>query len=292
MIKVFTLLLLTAVSGLAAMGGGTRAASDTVAYGNTIRILTSGTGISSEESQNIASFSLAVDALVGWENTIFWTFRSTQSVGSGTSVPSLGGFVTAPGTFAGTPTWGSNGLTFSSANYVTANGASALFQNAGTGYLFVVAQDVARSGGSASHIAAAWSTSAAGFARAAIYTRAASQQVFAAGGRRLNADSFQSSTVPSADARAILEGRFDWAAGTMTLVADGVVAASGAFSSGAGVTSDTTSALVSFGGDTAANNLPGNLALVLAVRALPTLSVAGHLRGAYKRTIGQGLGLP
>lgn len=277
---VFAILLFAVTSGLAAMGGGTRAASDTVAYGNTIRILTSGTGISSEESQNIASFIIRIDALIGWENTMFWTLRSTQSVGSGTLVPSLNLAHTGTMIGAGT-TWSSDGATLSASgtNYVN----TGWVQNNSTLLLFTAAR--AENGGIV----------------------AAQDLVNSSANRVFNVGSGGGSAVFTANTTFLsvnVGGDANTTFTTRTLVYNPVLGGRKTVNRSVGVgtvsftdlkipTSQPVLLGVRFNGTTAANQLEGAVAAFGGFNAPSAdLNLIYSIHDIYRQTIGQGLGLP
>jgi hypothetical protein len=60
----------------------------------------------------INGFVKGLKALGLWSNTIYWTLRSAQNAGTGTTAYSLSGLGTFNGTLAGTPnpTWGTDGI--------------------------------------------------------------------------------------------------------------------------------------------------------------------------------------
>ena len=58
-------------------------------------------------------FTRGMKALDLWRSTVCWPMRNYQNVGSGATVYSLGGLGIFNGTAVNSPTWGSNGFTFS-----------------------------------------------------------------------------------------------------------------------------------------------------------------------------------
>lgn len=139
-LSILFFLIVGLLNSRAGWGEGSAAANNVVAYQNNIRVLTSGTGVSQAESYNLGSFSLRIDHAVGWEHVVFWTLRSTQNAGAGTTVYSLGGLGTYNGTMVNGPTWGANGITVGTSGFITALGlpemnqqVSMMFIGAGSG---------------------------------------------------------------------------------------------------------------------------------------------------------------
>lgn len=97
------LLLLLPFAAYPASGVGSKAATDTMAYRNSLQL-------GAEPTKQMLGFAVAADAIVGWQNLVYWTFRPTQTVAEGTTVQSIGGFGSYPGTLTNGPTWGANGL--------------------------------------------------------------------------------------------------------------------------------------------------------------------------------------
>lgn len=62
----------------------------------------------------INDFVVGVKSLGLWNDMVCWPLRSTQNAGSGTTAYSLGGFGTYNGTLVNSPTWGTDGITFTS----------------------------------------------------------------------------------------------------------------------------------------------------------------------------------
>jgi len=70
-------------------------------------------GVTDATAKNqINAFVKGVKDLGLWNNTIYWTLRSAQNAGTGTTAYSLSGLGTFNGTLAGTPnpTWGADGI--------------------------------------------------------------------------------------------------------------------------------------------------------------------------------------
>jgi hypothetical protein len=65
----------------------------------------------------IRDFAAGVNALGLWNSMVCWPLRSTQNAGTGTTAYSLGGLGTHNMTLVGGPTWGSDGLTMTTAHH-------------------------------------------------------------------------------------------------------------------------------------------------------------------------------
>ena len=63
----------------------------------------------------ISDFVKGIKSLGLWNSMVCWPLRSSQNAGSGTTARSLGGLGTFDGTLVNAPTWGANGVVFSSA---------------------------------------------------------------------------------------------------------------------------------------------------------------------------------
>lgn len=61
-------------------------------------------------------FTRGVKALGLWNNMLCWPMRNYQNAGTGATVHSLGGIGIFNGTTVNSPTWGTNGITFTNAN--------------------------------------------------------------------------------------------------------------------------------------------------------------------------------
>ena len=61
-------------------------------------------------------FTRGMKSLDLWRNMISWPMRSYQNIGTGSTVYSLGGLGIFNGTSSNSPTWGNNGVNFSSTN--------------------------------------------------------------------------------------------------------------------------------------------------------------------------------
>jgi hypothetical protein len=64
--------------------------------------------------QLIVDFAQGIDQLGLWNSMVCWPLRSSQNAGSGTTAFSLGGLGQFNGTLVNAPTWGANGMVFSS----------------------------------------------------------------------------------------------------------------------------------------------------------------------------------
>ena len=72
-------------------------------------------GITDVTAQNaINDFVLGIKNLGLWSDMVCWPLRSTQNSGTGTIAYSLGGFGTYNGTLVNSPSWGVDGITFTS----------------------------------------------------------------------------------------------------------------------------------------------------------------------------------
>jgi hypothetical protein len=67
--------------------------------------------------KQIRDFAAGVNDLGLWNSMVCWPLRSTQNAGTGTTAYSLGGLGTFNGTLVNGPTWGVDGVKFSSANH-------------------------------------------------------------------------------------------------------------------------------------------------------------------------------
>jgi len=144
------------------------------------------------------------------------------------------------------------------------NGTSTMagaFQNREYGYVFAVVQDANPSGGDAAHAYCSFSIGGSTPVRLTCDTRAGGTQVFRVGGRRLDADSFISSSTASNGSVNLLENQARYATGDLQVFLNGVGATSASFSSGAGNSSDTASQNVTLGrvAGVASTFFPGNI---------------------------------
>jgi hypothetical protein len=63
--------------------------------------------------QQISRFVTGIKDLGLWSNMVCWPLRSSQNAGTGTTAYSLGGLGTFNGTISTTPSWNSDGISFS-----------------------------------------------------------------------------------------------------------------------------------------------------------------------------------
>jgi hypothetical protein len=72
-------------------------------------------GVSKTDAkQQISRFVTGIKDLGLWSSMVCWPLRSSQNAGTGTTAYSLGGLGTYNGTLTGGPTWGDDGITFTS----------------------------------------------------------------------------------------------------------------------------------------------------------------------------------
>lgn len=64
--------------------------------------------------QQISRFVTGIKDLGLWSSMVCWPLRSSQNAGTGTTAYSLGGFGTYNGTLVNSPSWGTDGITFTS----------------------------------------------------------------------------------------------------------------------------------------------------------------------------------
>lgn len=67
--------------------------------------------------QQINAFIKGIKDLSLWSSVVCWTLRSSQNKGSGTTAYSFGGLGTYNGTLTNGPTWGTNGISFTSTSH-------------------------------------------------------------------------------------------------------------------------------------------------------------------------------
>jgi hypothetical protein len=87
--------------------------ADAAAY-----FVTAGVTDATAKSQ-INAFVVGVKDLGLWNDMVCWPLRSSQNAGTGTTAYSLGGFGTYNGTLVNSPTWGTDGITFTSGSSQT-----------------------------------------------------------------------------------------------------------------------------------------------------------------------------
>ena len=244
--------------------------------------------------QQIRDFSKGVNDLGLWNSMVFWPLRSSQNAATGDIMYSLGGLGTFNGTMTNGPVRGADGMTFdASTKHINVPSAVGVFNNQSAGWSVTAAIDTNRTGGDITHTPLTATVGTGSSGRVSILTRNNTLSQFAAGGRRLDADTFAASTATSTSAWTYLENRSDWGAGNAQLVVNGTAQTSAAYSSGAGNTSATDSQAVLIGSSpTGAAGFPGTISFALMCRTLPSLDDAEQLRNLYKITLGTGLGLP
>jgi hypothetical protein len=244
--------------------------------------------------QQIRDFAKGVNDLGLWNSMVCWPLRSSQNYGSGTTAFSLGGLGTFNGTLTNGPTWGVDGVTFdASTKHINVPSAAGVYNGQGAGWSVVAVIDTDRTGGDITHTTLTASIGGGTGGRVSINTKNVGSNQFAAGGRRLDADSFVSSTANSTNQRTYLENRSDWNAGSVQLVVNGTAQTSAAYSSGAGNTSATDSQAVMMGNSpTTFAAFTGTISFALICQTLPSLDDAERFRDLYKTTLGTGLGLP
>lgn len=70
--------------------------------------------------RQIALFVKEIKRLNLWNNIVCWPLLSSQNIGSGTTVYSLGGLGVYNGTLIGSPTWGTDGIALTSSTSISA----------------------------------------------------------------------------------------------------------------------------------------------------------------------------
>lgn len=138
----------------------------------------------------------------------------------------------------------SGGLDFDGvADFLTSSGLDSTFRNMGNAFIFSAYQhDLATSGTECLFYAQAGALS--GVAR--VFMGAVASNVSAAG-RRLDADSFVQSTTAKTSGLKLRTGNYDWNGGDVQLFENGAGLTPTAFSSGAGLTSNTLNVPVTIG---------------------------------------------
>jgi hypothetical protein len=242
----------------------------------------------------VSAFVRGVKDLGLYNSMVCWPLRSSQNAGTGTTAFSLGGLGTFNGTLTNGPSWGVDGVTFdASTKHINVPSAVGVFNNQSVGWSVTAAIDSDRTGGDITHTPLTATVGTGSGGRVSILTRYNAVFQFAAGGRRLDADTFAASTATSTSAWTYLECRSDWGAGNARLVVNGTAQTSAAYSSGAGNTSATDSQAVMIGSTPSfAAGFPGTISFALMCRTLPSLDDAERFRDLYKATLGTGLSLP
>jgi hypothetical protein len=103
------------------------------------RLYTFNRELASSDIADLDNFIKGTKQLGIWQNMVCWPLRSQHNLGSGSTVLSLGGLGNFNGTMVNSPSWGSNGLTFSATNQMNASvrtvdqNVTLLFAAAGNG---------------------------------------------------------------------------------------------------------------------------------------------------------------
>ena len=84
---------------------------------NTYRSLNGIPAIANGDAVDIDNFIIGLKDLGIWHNSVMWLLRSTQNIGTGLNVLSMGGLDIFNGTMVGTSTWTLNGITFGGASF-------------------------------------------------------------------------------------------------------------------------------------------------------------------------------
>jgi hypothetical protein len=87
---------------------------------NTYRLLNGLPNITNGDAVDIDNFVIGLKDLGLWHNSICFLMRGQHNIGVGSIIDSLGGQDNIKGTLVNSPTWGSNGITFSGTNYISA----------------------------------------------------------------------------------------------------------------------------------------------------------------------------
>ena len=84
------------------------------------RLYSYGRELNSSDVADIDNFIKGLKQLNLWSNSICFLMRSQHNIGTGNTILSLGGEQNVIGSLVNSPTWGSNGITFSGTNYISA----------------------------------------------------------------------------------------------------------------------------------------------------------------------------
>jgi len=153
------------------------------------------------------------------------------------------------------------GLNFNgTSQFMAGTGTMAgVFRNRGYGYIFAVEQVTNPTGGSATHYFVYFSTGGTSLTRAGLLSRFTGN-TFAAGGRRLDGDSFVGSSVANNSNLNLVDGAWRWSEGQLQVTLNGSSATAASFSSGVGSASNTDSTEILLGSlSTSAGFLGGNI---------------------------------
>lgn len=84
------------------------------------RLYSYGRELNLSDVTDIDNFIKGLKQLNLWSNSICFLMRSQHNIGTGNTILSLGGGENVIGSLVNSPTWGSNGITFSGTNYISA----------------------------------------------------------------------------------------------------------------------------------------------------------------------------
>jgi hypothetical protein len=84
------------------------------------RLYSYGRELNLSDVADIDNFIKGLKQLNLWQNSICFLMRSQHNIGTGNTILSLGGEQNVIGSLVNSPTWGSNGITFSGTNYISA----------------------------------------------------------------------------------------------------------------------------------------------------------------------------
>jgi hypothetical protein len=84
------------------------------------RLYAYGRELNPTDVADIDNFIKGLKQLNLWQNSICFLMRSQHNIGTGNTILSLGGQQNVIGSLVNSPTWGSNGITFSGTNYISA----------------------------------------------------------------------------------------------------------------------------------------------------------------------------
>jgi hypothetical protein len=84
------------------------------------RLYAYGRELNPSDVADIDNFIKGLKQLNLWQNSICFLMRSQHNIGTGNTILSLGGEQNVIGSLVNSPTWGSNGITFSGTNYISA----------------------------------------------------------------------------------------------------------------------------------------------------------------------------
>lgn len=161
-------------------------------------------------------------------------------------------------------------LTFNGSSHKLSLSNTSLLRNLNGALLNAVAKDTSPTTGGAAHAILCATNQAGTAGRVLLSTRVAGSNVFGSGGRRLDSDSFVSSTNSSSNSNFnIHSGSFDYSINgkvTYYINASGQTATS--FSSGAGSSHDLESGEISIGDYANANYFGGNISEIIVFNSL------------------------